>query len=114
MEKKQINLGEVSQGKTVAIVSYLTIIGLIVALVMNNKQPTSLGRFHIRQSIGVTVLGIAIGFLTYIPGIGGIISTVGGIILLIALILGIVSAVKSEEKGLPVVGSFFQSWFSMI
>ena len=114
MEKNQVNLGDVNQGKTVAIVAYLTIIGLIAALVMNNNQPSSLGRFHIRQSIGITVLGIAIGLLTYIPGVGGIISMVGGIILLLALVLGILSAVKAEEKGLPVVGGFFQSWFSMI
>ena len=114
MEKNQVNLGDVNQGKTVAIVAYLTIIGLIAALVMNNNQPSYLGRFHIRQSIGITVLGIAIGLLTYIPGVGGIISMVGGIILLLALVLGILSAVKAEEKGLPVVGGFFQSWFSMI
>ena len=114
MEKNQVNLGDVNQGKTVAIVAYLTIIGLIAALVMNNNLPSSLGRFHIRQSIGITVLVLAIGLLTYIPGVGGIISMVGGIILLLALVLGILSAVKAEEKGLPVVGGFFQSWFSMI
>lgn len=114
MEKNQVNFGQANQGKTVAIVAYITIIGLIAALVMNNNQPSSLGRFHIRQSIGITVLGLAIGLLTYIPGIGGMISTVGGIVLLLALIFGLFGAIKAEEKGIPVVGGFFQSWFSMV
>jgi len=114
MENNQIKSKELIQGKAVAILSYLTIIGLIAALVMNSSQPSSLGKFHIRQSIGMTVLGFAIGLLTFIPGIGGIISKIGGVILLLILVLGLLSALRTEEKELPIVGKYFQSWFSMI
>lgn len=105
---------DTNNGKTVAIVSYITIIGLVVALVMNSKSATNLGRFHIRQSIGITVLAIASSVLGFIPLIGNIVFALVGLVILIALILGIVSAVKGEEKELPFLGSYFQKWFNMI
>lgn len=114
MDKSKINLGEAEQGKTVAIISYLTIVGLIAALVMNSNKATSLGRFHIRQSIGITICAIVIGSLSFLPLIGGILAKVLGVIVLIAFILGILSAINKQEKGLPIVGGFFQKWFSMI
>ena len=109
-----MNLGDVNQGKTIAIVSYLTIIGLVAALIMNNGNPTSIGRFHIRQSIGITVCAMILGTLSFIPGIGGILSTVTGIVVLIALILGVLAAIQGQEKAIPVVGPHFQKWFSVI
>lgn len=114
MDKSRSNLGEAGQGKTVAIISYLTIIGLIAALVMNNSNPTSLGRFHIRQSIGITVGALFLGCVSFIPGIGEILGKVVGIIVLFAVVLGILAAVNKQEKGIPVVGPLFQKWFSMI
>lgn len=114
MDKSKINLGGADQGKTVAIVSYLTVVGLIAALVMNNKNATSLGRFHIRQSIGITICAIVLGSLSFLPVIGGVLSKVVGVIVLIALVLGILSAINKQEKGVPMLGGFFQKWFSMI
>lgn len=112
-ENKNISVST-NNGKTVALLAYLTIIGLIAAVVMNNKNATSLGRFHIRQSIGITVTALAAGLLRYVPMVGNIIGSIIGIVILIALILGIVSAVKGEEKELPFVGNLYQKWFSMI
>lgn len=114
MDKNRSILGEADQGKTVAIVSYLTIIGLLVALLMNKNNPTALGRFHIRQSIGITAAALFLGCVSFIPGVGEILGKVVGIIVLFAVILGILAAVNQQEKGLPVVGPLFQKWFSMI
>jgi len=36
METKENTLNDVSEGKTIAIIAYLTLIGLIIAFVMNN------------------------------------------------------------------------------
>lgn len=114
MDNSKNNLTEINQGKTVAIVSYLTLVGLVVAFMMNNSQPTSLGRFHIRQSIGITVVAIALGGLSFIPGIGGLLSKIVGVTVLVALVLGVLAALNGQEKVLPVVGQYFQKWFSMI
>lgn len=97
-----------------ALLAYLTIIGLIAAIVMNNKNTTPLGKFHIRQSIGITVTAMAVGLLRYVPMVGNILGLVIGIAILAALILGILSAIKGEEKELPFVGNLYQKWFSMI
>jgi len=52
--------------------------------------------------------------LRFIPGIGGIIMSVVGIILLIALILGLIAAFSGEKKALPFIGEKYQQWFDMI
>ena len=90
-ENKNISIGT-DKGKTVALLTYLTIIGLVVALVMNNKNATSLGRFHIRQSISITITAIVAGLVRFVPMFGNILASIIGIVILVALILGILSA----------------------
>ncbi|WP_369695584.1 hypothetical protein [Flavobacterium alvei] len=43
------------QGKNIAIVSYITIIGAIVAIFMNQDKKNSFAAFHIRQALGIFV-----------------------------------------------------------
>ncbi|WP_343560133.1 hypothetical protein [Sphingobacterium sp.] len=114
MERNAVQRTSSNDGKTVAIISYLTLIGLIVAIIMNNKEKTTLGQFHIRQSVGITVTGLVLSLLSFIPGIGGIIMNIVGVILLIALILGLVAAFSGEKKALPFIGEKYQQWFNMI
>ncbi|SFJ83683.1 DUF4870 domain-containing protein [Myroides guanonis] len=114
METNNRNSINTSQGKTIAIVSYLTIIGTVIAFIMNKNNPTSLGRFHIRQSIGITVISIGLSVLNFVPVVGGIIAQIASILILVALILGIIAAVKEEEKPTPFIGGLFQKWFSSI
>lgn len=114
MERTPIQKAASSDGKTIAIISYLTIIGLVAAIIMNNKEKTALAQFHIRQSIGISVTGMALGLLRFVPGIGGIAISIVGLLLLIALILGLVSAFSGERKPLPFIGEKYQEWFNMI
>ena len=44
-------------GKTIAIISYITLIGWIIALIMHNNNKTELGAYHIRQMLGIMLLG---------------------------------------------------------
>ena len=47
-------MNDIEKGKNTAIVSYLTIIGSIIAIFMNQYENRSeFGRFHIRQSLGI-------------------------------------------------------------
>lgn len=114
MGENKTMLVDSNNGKTVALVAYLTIIGLVIALVMNNKAATGLGRFHIRQSIGISLTAIVSTVVRFVPGVGNILASVIGIVILVALVLGILSAIKGEEKPLPFVGNLYQKWFSMI
>ncbi|MBP3942628.1 DUF4870 domain-containing protein [Sphingobacteriaceae bacterium WQ 2009] len=114
MERNKTALEARNQGKNIAIIAYLTIIGLAIAYVKNSKNETSLGSFHIRQSLGITVTALISSLLRFVPGVGNTLAGVVGLIILVALILGIISAINAEEKELPFVGSLYQKWFSAI
>ncbi len=106
-------------GKTIALVSYLTIIGWVIAFVMHGNHKTSLGIFHLRQSAFLMVIGIGVYavqfFLLFIPYIGWMVSALIGIMglgLLLLWILGLIAAINGEEKPLPIFGMKIQQMFS--
>jgi uncharacterized membrane protein len=111
------------KGKTVAILSYITIIGFIIALVMNNDEQnkSELGVFHLRQALGIYLTGIvfsiAQGVFLFIPFLGWIINVaimLSMIGLFIFCILGLISAINGEKKAVPIVGDMYQKLFGAI
>ncbi len=102
--------------KIIAVVSYFTLIGWIIAVVMNtNEKKTELTNFHIRQSLGLMLTLLAIGILQiiliFIPFIGWYMFLslfFVYIIIFIFWILGLISAIKCERKPVPWIGNFFQ------
>jgi len=92
--------------KVVAIVSYITIIGWIIALVLNNPK-SEFASFHIRQVLGIFLLGIV---LSIIP----VVNLIAWVIPLVLWILGLISAIQGEKKLVPVVGAYFQDWFKSL
>ena len=96
--------------KTVAIVSYLTIIGWIIALVLN-KPRSEFAAFHLRQSLGLIVLAVVIRIFGIIPFIGGILVWAGSILLIVGWVLGLLAAIQEEKAAVPFVGPYFQDWF---
>src|SRR5690606_4858478 len=101
-------------GKTTAIVANLTWIGLVVALVMNSNAKSSLGTFHIRQSIGIMLTGIASSFVAIIPFLGWIVALVGAILVLVMWITSFLNALSGKEKGALFLGDKFDVWFAAI
>lgn len=93
--------------KTVAILSYITIIGWIIAIIMNSSNKTSLGSFHLRQALIIYLAGIVV---SWIPFIGWILS----IVLFIFWIIGLVAAIQGKEKEVPIIGAWGQKWFKGI
>ncbi len=100
-------------GKTVAIIAYITLIGWIVALVMNNGNKTALGSFHVRQALGIMCVGVILAIIANVIGIS-ILSWIIQLGILALWILGLISAVQGEMKPVPVVGERFQDWFKGI
>ncbi len=107
------------QDKTVAIVAYMTLIGWIIALVMNGDkkgEERSFNGFHIRQMLGLIIFsfGSSIVFvilgmvLAFIPVIGWLILLLlqlglfGGLLAL--WIMGVIAASNGEKKPVPVLG----------
>ena len=52
----------IEQGKNIAIVSYITIIGAIAAIFMNQENKNEFAAFHIRQALGIFVSFFLIGY----------------------------------------------------
>lgn len=102
----------VKEGKTMAIISYLTWIGALIAFIMNNEKHNSFAAFHIRQMIGLSLFAFLTGFLSkYIGDFGfGIIT----IFLIVLWVIGFFGAVQGQEKKIPLFGDLFQDWFKGI
>lgn len=103
----------VKEGKTTAIISYITWIGLIIAFIMNNGKKNTFASFHIRQMIGLSILSIANSIIVgkYINEwlAGGI-----GLLLFVLWIIGFVGAIQGKEKKVPLFGDTFQNWFKSV
>lgn len=98
-------------GKTIAIIAYLTLIGLIIAYVLNNNQRDSFANFHIRQSLGLALAGLALGILGMVPILGWIVSFIGSIVLVVLWVRGLLNAINGKEKPVPALGKYFEEWF---
>ncbi len=102
-----------NNGKTVAIIAYLTLIGWIIALVMNNSDKTDLGSFHIRQMLGVLILSLLLSVAGTFSGSSTISMIFSGISIVVWL-LGFIGAAQGKKSLIPVVGEYFQQWFKGI
>ena len=105
---------EVEEGKTMAMVAYITIFGLIIAFIINNDKKNPFTAFHIRQSLGLGLLGVSLSIASYIPFLGWLISMLGSVLLIALWVMGLISAVNGEKKPVPVLGEKFQEWFKNI
>lgn len=104
----------VEDGKTIAIVSYLTLIGLVAALIMNGDKKNTFAAYHIRQSLGLMITALALSFINFIPLLGQIIWLVGFLVLLYMWIMGLMNAVNGKEKPLPILGDKYMEWFKTV
>lgn len=94
-------------GKNIALIAHLTLIGWVVALVMNNNTKSEYGSFYIRQVLGLGLCGVV---LSFIPILGWIASL--GVLVL--WIMSLIGSLSGEKKLTPVVGPYFQDWFKSL
>ncbi|MDT0642809.1 hypothetical protein RM553_08200 [Zunongwangia sp. F363] len=104
----------IEDDKTLAIVAYLTIIGLVAAFVMNRDKKDEFAAYHIRQSLGLCVCGIALFVVGLVPVLGWIVSFFGSLFLLYLWIMGLINAINGRLKAVPFLGEKFQEWFKDI
>lgn len=101
------------EGKSAAIVAYITIIGTIIAYFMNMDSKNSFASFHIRQALGIHitfyVLGVLVGMFD-----SWLISGAFYVFIFILWGYGLITAIQGERKEAPLVGAQFQKWFSTI
>jgi len=96
-----------SDGKNVAIIAHLTIVGWVIALLMNNTNKNEFASFYLRQVLGIMLLAVV---LSWIP----ILNVLAGLVLLIMWIMSLVSAINGEMKPVFLLGDRFQEWFKSL
>ncbi|NQX43013.1 Uncharacterized membrane protein [Pedobacter steynii] len=104
-------------GKTVAIVSYITLIGWLVAyFAMHKDKRTELGSFHLRQTLllFLIVLALNIGlsiFVAIMPFDAGLIYKIVYLGIFILWVIGFIGAIQGEKKEMPLIGKAAQTMF---
>jgi uncharacterized membrane protein len=89
--------------RTKAIISHLTFVGWIVALLINNDNREEFTSFYLRQTLGIHLLSMAV---SWVPVVGWII----GMIIFAFWILSFVYSIQGQMKIIP-FGEYFQDWF---
>ena len=105
-------------GKTIAVISYLTLIGWIIAYVMYGNNKTPLAAYHLRQTLTLYLVSLGLWaidmILMLIPVIGfiiGILMIFVYIALFVFWVMGLISAINGQEKPMPFFGAKAQDWF---
>lgn len=79
--------------KTTSIVAYITWIGLLVAILLGDREGA---KFHLNQALVIWLFGL----LGAVPCVGWI----WGIFCFICAVMGCISAINGEEKEVPLLG----------
>ena len=119
------NINTTDNGKTAAIISYLSIIGWLIAyFAMHKDNKTELGSYQLRQTlllnIAAIVIGWGVGFVLGIlivsTGIFALIyiSYVLQLGILIIWIIGLIGAINGQKKPMPLIGEKAQTMFPSI
>ncbi|ULC60650.1 hypothetical protein MBM09_06560 [Flaviramulus sp. BrNp1-15] len=104
---------DIEKGRKNAIISYITIIGVIIAYYLNNEddKKSAFASFHIRQSLGLWLTFWALGYI--IGSFDSWYVTSGFYIFFAVLfIYGFVNALGRKALAVPLVGAFYQKIFA--
>ncbi|MBR9701187.1 hypothetical protein GOV11_04955 [Candidatus Woesearchaeota archaeon] len=94
-------------GNGLAIVAYITLIGWIIALLLNMDKKNPLVRYHLRQSLLLMIMWMVTWF---VPKIGWLL----GLFVFVLWILGLINAINGVKKPVPLVGEYAEKWFQAI
>lgn len=98
----------VAEDKTAAILSYITVIGFIIAIVLQGQKKTRLGAYHLRQSLGIYLVGVVSGVLAFIPVIGWVLMPVVWLGLVVVWVMGLIAAAQGRLTPVPLIGQKIQ------
>ena len=103
----------IQKGKTLAFVSYLTLIGTLIAFFMNQDTRNPFTSFHIRQALGLWLVQMVLGY--FIGGFDNWMITYSFWIFFgVMFIYGMIGALTGKLNSLPFLGAFFQKLFASI
>ena len=123
------NITTTDNGKNVGIVSYITIIGWLIAyFAMHQNNKTELGSYQLRQTLLLHIvsflvswiLGMIFTAIFFSSGLtAGWFSIVGlnwiiRLVFIVLWLIGFIGAVNGEKKPIPLIGEKAQTLFAGI
>ncbi len=106
-------MAEEIKGKTTAIIAYLTMVGALIAITMNLEPKHEFARFHTRQAFGLHL--VFISFAIFLSTAFNKYAWIALYVFYIALwFYGFLSALNNSKRPVPLVGNYFQKWFTFI
>lgn len=104
--------------KIASIISYITIIGWLIAYFgTQNQSRNELLKLHLKQSLGLAILGIVFGIsVNIISLIVPFLSFLGflNLAFLAFMVIGILNANSEKMEKLPVIGNLFEGKFDFL
>lgn len=103
---------DIERGRKHAIISYLTIIGVIIAYYLNNEENTksAFTGFHIKQSLGLWLTFYALGYM-----VGSfdswLVTSSFYVFFAVLFIYGFITALNRKTQPVPLLGTFYQRIF---
>lgn len=102
---------DIKEGKTLAVVSYITILGTIIAFFLNNDKKNTFTNFHLRQALGLWLTYFILAWL--VSAVNSWFATIGfWVFFSVLFIYAFVNALSGKAQTIPLLGEYFQKWFS--
>ena len=104
---------DIDKGRQNAIISYITIFGVIIAYYLNNEddKKSPFASFHIRQSLGLWLTFFALGYMIGIFD-SWLITSSFYLFFAVLFIYGFTNAIGKKAQPVPLVGNLYQRIFS--
>ncbi len=99
------------ESRLLAVISHITPIGWIIALIINSNNKQEYTSYFIRQNLAIYLAGILLSVIAILPILGWIISGIGSVILLIFWIMSLIWSLSGEMRPVPWFGEKAQEWF---
>lgn len=109
-------IGSPENPRTTAIVSYITFIGwLLAVLLLLPGQKTKFSAFHLRQSFLIHIFSflLKVAYSATLSSSTMVFAFIVAcsVLLFIIWLIGFLAALNGEEKEVPLIGRFAQDWF---
>ncbi|BAL80660.1 hypothetical protein [Caldisericum exile] len=106
-ELKDFDPKDIEENKVLASLSYISILFIIPLLV---KRDSKFCVEHAKQGLVLFLIEVALGIINWIPIIGWIIGSLGGIVLFVVSLLGFIYAIQGKFWKIPGVYDLAQNF----
>jgi uncharacterized membrane protein len=108
-----MNEQTIKEGKTLALVSYIWLFGIIIAYFLNNDKRNPFVYFHVRQSLGIWLTMWAIGLI--VTNFDNLMISIAFLIFFgVLFVYAFITCLGGKAYPIPLVGEFYQRIFSSL